>query len=84
MHRLRVARNCGTFGGMETETTGSKKPAVILNSPEDLKQARLNQPRVSLEEVRSQRLRHQQENDATLAEDKKETSPTGPIKAAAG
>ena len=41
----------------------TKSGAVILTSPEDLRQARLNQPEITLEEVRAQRVRHQEAVD---------------------
>ena len=40
------------------------KPAIILDSAEELRRARSNQPRVSLEELRMQRERHRLASEA--------------------
>jgi hypothetical protein len=60
------------------------KPAIILTSPEELRQARLNQPRVSLEYLRKQRERHRLASEAFAKAARSATSKAGRAKAACG
>lgn len=60
------------------------KPAIILTSPEELRQARLNQPRVSLEYLRKQRERHRRASEAFAKAAKNATWKLGREKAVCG
>ena len=58
------------------------KPAIILTSPEELRQARLNQPRVSLERLRQNEEQHRRASEAFAKAAKNATSKSGRTKLA--
>ena len=59
------------------------KPAVYLTNPDEMRKARLNQPRVSSEQLRAQLEAFRQVSAKPAAEGKTVTSSRGRVKAAA-
>ena len=59
------------------------KPAIYLTDPKEMRKARLNQRRVTSEELRAQRERLRLAEEKFFAGARKETSSTGPKKVAA-
>lgn len=62
----------------------SDKPAIILGSPEELRRARSNQPRVSLERLRQNEEQHRFAAEAFARDAKSATLKRGLAKAASG
>jgi hypothetical protein len=60
------------------------KPAIILTSPEELRQARLNQPRVSSERLRQNEEQHRRASEAFAKAARNATSKAGHEKMARG
>ena len=60
------------------------KPAIILTSPEELRQARLNQPRVSLARLRLNEEQHRHASEAFAKAGRNATSKAGHAKVACG
>jgi len=57
------------------------KPAVYLTDPSEMRKARLNQPRVSLEQLRAQREMFQRASEKFSEAARKGTSSRGRVKA---
>lgn len=62
----------------------SDKPAIILGSAEELRQARLNQPRVSLEQLRRNEEQHRIAAEAFAKAARSAISKRGLAKAVGG
>ncbi len=60
------------------------KPAIILSFPEELRPARLNQPRVSLERLRQNEEQHRRASEAFANAAKSATSKSGRAKVTFG
>ena len=60
----------------------SMKPAVYLTKPEEMRKARLNQPRVTSEQLRAQLEQFRRASEKFSAGDKRATSARGRKKAA--
>jgi hypothetical protein len=60
------------------------KPAIILTSPEELRQARLNQPRASLERLRQNEEQHCSASEAFAKVARSATSKAGRVKSVCG
>ena len=58
------------------------KPAIYLTDPPEMRKARLNQPRVSFEQLRAQREAFQRASEKFSAAARKETSSRGRAKTA--
>ena len=58
--------------------------AIVNLTPAQMLQARLNQPRVSLEYLEAQEARHRRDSEAFFKAARKETSKPGPEKVTAG
>ena len=58
--------------------------AIVNLTSEEMLKARYNQPRVSLEELRLQELRHRQASEEFFKAAKNETSKSGRAKVAVG
>jgi hypothetical protein len=61
-----------------------EKKAIILETAEELRQARLRQPRISAEECEAQRLRHRLASEAFAEAVRNGTSKIGRTKGVAG